>query len=89
MVDWLSGAFTGLVGGVVFGLSGYLKNGGEFDVKKLLPTVALSGLAGLTLGLAGLQVSDDSLGAATVGLTSAGLGVILQNVLKRLERLLT
>ena len=82
MADWLYGAGVGLVGGLVFGLTGYFKNGGDFDVGKLLPTVVLSGLAGLSLGLAGLSVDDENLQIAATGLTSAGIGIILQNLYK-------
>lgn len=58
----------------------------DFDVWKLLPSLAISGLAGAILGASGVIVTDAVLGPAIVGLSSAGVDVLVQKAFKLLKK---
>ena len=73
-IVWIS--LAGFGGALVAGILGYMKDGGEFDPKKFLPTFLRAVLAGGGIAVA-YPLIDMGLGPALVGafLTGAGLDV--------------
>lgn len=70
----------GILGGALYGVSGYLKSGEKFDWKKLARTIILAALVGVTNALLGLPITED---AVLIAL-SAGEVAIIENFLKAL-----
>jgi hypothetical protein len=73
---------SGLVGGVVIGISGFGKSEGEtLDLVKLGTTVIVSGIIGAGAGALGMDY-----GVLANGTLAAGLAVIVENIFKTVNR---
>ncbi|MEM2484416.1 MAG: hypothetical protein QXU87_04025 [Candidatus Caldarchaeum sp.] len=71
----------GLVGGALYGLTGYIKSGEPFDRMKFAKTVALAAVIGAANSVAGLPVTEE----AVLTLLSAGEVAVIENLLKALR----
>lgn len=73
---------SGLVGGVVIGISGFGKSEGEtLDLVKLGTTVIVSGIIGAGAGALGMDY-----GVLANGTLAAGLAVTVENIFKTVNR---
>jgi hypothetical protein len=73
---------SGLVGGVVIGISGFGKSEGEtLDLVKLGTTVIVSGIIGAGAGALGMDY-----GVLANGTLAAGLTIIVENIGKTVNR---
>ncbi|GBC68380.1 hypothetical protein HRbin01_00061 [archaeon HR01] len=72
----------GVVGGFLYGLTGYLKSGEAFEAVKFLKTLALGVAVGLFNTLAGVPMDLE----AAAALASAGEVAVLENIIKSMVR---
>ena len=80
----LGNIISGVVGGVIFGFSGYLKNQKKdegFDCTKLGITVLVAGIIGAIAGYTGMEY-----GAAADATLAGGLGLVAENLVKGVKR---
>ena len=84
-MDALSGIATGAIAGVVYGVTGYLKNPDNakdgFDIKKIAPVVVLAAIAGAYSSMSGVPMDE-----ATVFVSSMTLSVLVENIGKAVSR---
>ena len=78
----LETSITGAVLGLTYGLIGYKQSGNEFSLKKLLPAVVLSGIAGFLIGSEGTLPDDQTLAMAMTSLTALGIDRIVEKLIK-------
>ncbi|MEK6878827.1 MAG: hypothetical protein AABY22_04430 [Nanoarchaeota archaeon] len=80
----LGNIISGVVGGVVFGFSGYLKNqkkNESFDYMKLGITVIVAGIVGAVAGYTGMEY-----GAVADATFAGGIGLVAENIVKAVYR---
>ena len=82
MIDLVTKGLTGLVAGLSYALTGFGKSKGEaIDWKKLTVSVLVGCGAGVVSGLAGWEME-----MSVQFLTSAGITVLVENLVKTLWR---
>ncbi len=83
-VSGIYGLLAGFASGVISWRRKYPDD--SFDFWKMAPTLAVSGVAGLVVGLQGLTVSDATMGPIITMMISAGADSLIGNALKWLKK---
>jgi len=85
-------AIYGAAGAAIIAATGYLKARGEGDVfepVKFIQTVIIGAVAGFTLGLTGVQISDSNVAAqmGSYAFLGGGIAIFIENIGKYFYRL--
>ncbi len=75
--------FYGVLGGLIYALTGYLKSGEKFNTDKMLRTIILGAVVGLFNSLAGVSMDGETI----TMLLSAGEVAVAENLLKSLVKI--
>ena len=78
----MNAIILGLIGGILYGFSGFLKSGEAFEMSKFLKTLILAVFVGVANALSGLPLTGDAIMIAV----SAGEVAVLENFLKALMK---